>query len=296
MKLGWTELSWNGVEAAPPSTSKTWKELTEGEREAASSDLCYFKDNWDGIDMTPNNGPFLYPKVKSRYVEWDNLSASDQRTANDSLQYTKSTWNNLGTAEIEKRSWDQLTERQKSDAITLGFYQRTWDCFHNHYRGYEWDDLDRDSRDALQVLGWNEINWEVENAKPPSYENEWSRLSENEQDVASVLCFFEDNWDGNSLEEVGVVITEDGSVINKDGVVIEQVYGASDDDGSNNNGGPGGTSGTSGTGASQGQGAGSVSDMVSPNDPATSSSEQIGTARTIFFLTVVALGTSVQMW
>ncbi|KAL7540132.1 hypothetical protein ACHAXR_009881 [Thalassiosira sp. AJA248-18] len=289
LALGWTELSWNGVEPAPPSKSMTWKELTQDERTAASASLCYFKDNWDGIDMTPNNGPFLFPKVKQRYVEWDNLSEDFRNVASDSLQYNEATWNNLGTAAIEKRSWEQLTGRQKSDAISMGFYQRTWDCFHNHYRSYEWDDLDRDSRDSLQVLGWNEELWEENSEEPSSYENEWSRLSENEQSVASVLCFFEDNWDGNSLEVVGVIITEDGTVVNSDGTIVNS-------DGSSTNGSsatdPNVQTPTSGN---QGQADnGSISDILNPNDPANSG-VMFG-ARRILSAFGIVWGTFIQLY
>mmetsp|Transcript_2008 Transcript_2008/g.3121 ORF Transcript_2008/g.3121 Transcript_2008/m.3121 type:complete len:251 (+) Transcript_2008:1-753(+) len=137
--------------------------------------------------------------------------------------------------------------------MSLGFYQRTWDCFHNHYRSYAWVELDRDSRDALQVLGWSENTWE-ENVEPPSYDNDWSRLSENEQTTAAILCFFEDNWDGNSLEVVSdLVITEDGTVV-EEGFIIDVDGGVDGVVGSNlggpNLGGP--NSGGSNTGSMDG--------------------------------------------
>jgi len=240
--LGWTSLSWEGTEAPPPSATMSWKELTAAERQVAS-ELCHFRDNWDGLDMTPNsNGDFLYPKVKRRYVEWDEQPTDARRIAADSLSYDRETWNFLGTAPIEGKRWLELTEHQKSDAMSVGFYQRTWDCFHNHYRSYAWIELDRDSRDALQVLGWSENSWK-ENVEPPSYDNDWSRLSENEQTTAAILCFFEDNWDGNSLEVVSdLVITEDGTVVKEgfiidvnggvDGVVVS-ILGGSNSGGSN---------------------------------------------------------------
>ena len=297
MVMGWSELSWDGVEAKPSSEGMTWKELSQAEREAAS-EVCYFKDNWDGIDMTPNNGPFAMPKVKQRYVEWDNLSSDMKRIASDSLRYDESKWNNLGTAKIESQSWEQLTEHQKSDAIALGFYQRTWDCFHNHYRSYEWGDLERDTRDALQVLGWNEISWNNDE-EPQSYDNEWSRLSENEQSVALVLCFFEDNWDGKSLEEVGVVIKEDGTIIEADGTIIPPEY--TDADGSEGNSGGSGSGGGlafgggSSTGSENdpnapasgsGSGAGSNSDGLNSNERSSSASI-FGARRIISVLSVV---------
>ena len=203
-ELGWTELKWNGDEPAPASASLTWKDLTPAQRQAAAM-VCYFRDNWDGTDMTPNYSDFPHPKVKQRYVMWTALPV-ELRFIAKGLGYTKKTWDELGTAEIEQLRWEELTEAQKADAMTLGFYSRTWDCFHNHYRSYEWADIDRDSRDALQNLGWNEANWAT-SEEPPSYSNAWDSLSDQEQAMANDVCFFEDNWDGNAL--VADAIEED---------------------------------------------------------------------------------------
>jgi hypothetical protein len=57
--------------------------------------------------------------------------------------------------------WAELTSEQQADAIRIGFYQQTWDCFQNHYRAYAWDDFDADpdTKDALKALGWVRDNW-----------------------------------------------------------------------------------------------------------------------------------------
>ncbi len=190
--LGWTELSWNGVESPPTSQGAAWKELTQEQRTAAA-ELCYFRPNWDMLDITPISGPFLYPKVKLRYVEWEDLAEEIRTVANSSLFYNEASWNYPGSAKIEKKRWDELTDQQRADAITLGFYERTWDCFQNHYRAYEWDELDRDSQDALRVLGWNNVTWESKDS-PASFDNDWDQLSENEKSEAAILCYFADNW------------------------------------------------------------------------------------------------------
>ena len=193
--LGWNALSWDGTKEAPPSAEKRWEELNENEQEHAT-ELCYFQESWDKVDMTPNPGPFPFPKVKSRYAPWNELSDDDRQIAMDSLGYTQSTWNAYGTAEIEKKSYSELTQLQRSDAIRLGFYERTWDCFQNHYQSQKWASLEGNVHDALQVLGWDESSFDEKNP-PLSYTNEWSRLSKEEQSVALVVCYFEDNWVGN---------------------------------------------------------------------------------------------------
>lgn len=190
--LGWNELSWNGVESPPASQGAPWKELTQEQRSAAA-ELCYFRHNWDMLDITPNSGPFLYPKVKLRYLEWEDLPREVQTVANNSLLYNEANWNFPGLANVEKKRWDELTDEQRADATTLGFYERTWDCFQNHYRAYEWDELSRDSQDALRVLGWSNTTWEVKD-KPPSLDKDWDQLTENEQSKAAILCYFADNW------------------------------------------------------------------------------------------------------
>jgi hypothetical protein len=191
--LGWNELSWTGVESPPPSQGTEWKELTPEQRSAAA-ELCYFRHNWDMLDITPNSGPFLYPKVKVRYVEWEDLPAEIRAAANSSLLYNDALWNHVGTANIEKKRWMELTDEQRADANTVGFYERTWDCFQNHYRAYEWEELDRDSQDAASVLGWNNSTWAAKDT-PPSYDIAWDQLSETEQSEAAKLCYFADNWE-----------------------------------------------------------------------------------------------------
>ena len=219
--MGWTQSSWEDLEPPPPSESTSWKDLDEWERSAAS-ELCYFRENWDGMDMTPNAGPFPYPKVKQRYVEWDSLPSDVRLMARKSLLYNKTSWNVLGTALVENRGWGELTDYQKSDAILIGFYERTWDCFQNHYIVYEWDGIERDGQDALQVLGWSIASW-AEEIEPASYNNTWERLSEDEKTAAMVLCFFEDSWDGTTLqppppsEFIGLTAEDVSEVLNDKG-------------------------------------------------------------------------------
>ena len=225
VKLGWNEKSWEGIEDPPATMDKSWFELTSDERKAAS-EVCYFAENWDEVDMTPNLGIFPFPKVKQRYVEWTVLPGAIRRSARGSLLYNKTTWNEIGTSEVENKCWTELSEVQQSDAIDLGFYQRTWDCFHCHYRTYNWNDIDEDSRDSLQILGWSEESWLADEV-PPSYENEWDRLSEDEQAVMPTLCFFEDNWNKANLETIVNTaiagVKEDGTAI------VVEVVGVTDE-------------------------------------------------------------------
>jgi len=202
--LGWTEDAWNGDAAPPASDSKLWHELTEAEQLHATR-LCFFDDNWNREDMTPNDGPFPFSKPKLRYTAWSGLSPEDRKVAQNMLLYDEQTWNYVGSADIEKRAWDDLTEYQRPYAIQLGLYQRTWDCFQNHYRATKWNGLSDDVLDAASVLGWDEGRWSRWASEPTSYEKRWSELGDKEQAAAHVLCHFDVNWPGGgsiSLENL----------------------------------------------------------------------------------------------
>lgn len=160
------------------------------------------RDNWDGLDMTPNFGIFPYPKPKQRYVPWSALDADFKRSMSESLLYTEDTWNNLGTAEVEGYSWRQLTARQRYDAMhSLGMHERTWDCFQNHYRALSWDEIELDAQMALEKLGYNSLNYDA-GVVPSVFRNSWDRLSSSERDALPDLCYFEDNWDKINLQDV----------------------------------------------------------------------------------------------
>lgn len=198
--LGYNDQSWIGLEEEPKK--KSWKELNEAERKAAT-ELCFFRETWEGYDMTKNYGPFPFAKPKIRYVQWDELPDDIQIIANGTLEYTKEKWNNLGSAKVETRGWDDLTEEQQSDAIDIGFYKATWDCFQSHFSTYQWEELSVGQQDIFRLLGWNETSWSYKQT-PSSYEKQWDQLSTTEQSAANAICYFEHNWNKNNLEEVTI--------------------------------------------------------------------------------------------
>lgn len=207
--LGWDEESWNGESDPPSSHGKYWDLLNDIERENANA-LCYFRDSWDRLDMTPNNGLFPFRMPTKRYVPWKDLPNVDRQRAYDSLFYDECTWDVYGVASIESREWRDLTPWEKSEATKLGFIPNSWDCFQTHYLEKDWYDINWDIRDAMDVLGWDETSWENKTL-PDSYGKKWEYLSEKEQTSANEICYFNVNWPGGTVatsEEVESFIEE----------------------------------------------------------------------------------------
>lgn len=194
--LGWNSSSWEGKQDPPPSNGKYWDLLNDIERENANA-LCYFRDNWDREDMTPNHGPFPFRIPAKRYVPWKQLPNADRQRAYDSLFYDEDTWDVYGVAEIEKKAWRDLTPWEQSEATKLGFIPNSWDCFQNHYMKKAWYDINWDIRDSMTVLGWDEKTW-TDQTQPDSYSNKWEDLSKDEQIAAYKTCYFSINWPGGT--------------------------------------------------------------------------------------------------
>ena len=182
----------------PQSEEKWWGQLTDEERSAANA-ICYFEDNWDGIDMNPNNGEFPYPKPDFRFVPWSELSSDIKDTAQTALGYDESTWDYLGTNIAERNVFNNLDSGQREGALEIGFYTHTWDCFMNHYNAYFWSSLYGDIKTAYETLGWTEDSWsEVEGSSPPDTQYTlWKDLTPEEKAAATDLCYFEETWNGS---------------------------------------------------------------------------------------------------
>jgi hypothetical protein len=170
--------------------------LNDAQRENANA-LCYFRDSWDNIDMTPNHGPFPFRLPSKRYTPWTELPNADRQRAYDSLYYDECTWDVFGVADIEQKEWIDLTPWEKMEATKLGFLPNSWDCFQTHYSLKNWYDINWDIRDAMRVLGWGEEAW-TNKTLPISYKNKWEEMSEEEQTAAYKLCYFNVNWPGGT--------------------------------------------------------------------------------------------------
>mmetsp|Transcript_9894 Transcript_9894/g.22230 ORF Transcript_9894/g.22230 Transcript_9894/m.22230 type:complete len:398 (+) Transcript_9894:134-1327(+) len=198
--LGWDEGFWtHETEGVPYTDARWWDQLTSTEKLAANK-LCYFQENWDKVDMNPNDSFFPYPMPDFRYSPWDELPYVTRNTASGMMNYTQELWDNLGTHVVEKNTFLNLDPIEREGAMELGFYIHNWDCFMNHYQAYFWSSFQQDLKVAITTLGWTEDMW-VDNASeaPASEAKMWVDLTSEEKAAATRLCYFREIWDDEPI-------------------------------------------------------------------------------------------------
>ena len=138
--------------------------------------------------------------LRSRWIEFSELTDEQKSIATEGLNYTKETWNNLGTNPIEASEFFDLSDEQKKAAKQLGFIGATWDCDMNHYVDYSWEELEEYFLDAYWIaLGWTKRKWGIPGFASKSEGKNWSELTSAEQDAAMEVCYFQESWDGISI-------------------------------------------------------------------------------------------------
>jgi hypothetical protein len=201
--LGWTEDHWLMLDTAPtPETETLWWDMLNDNQKSAANGICYFKDNWNKIDMNPNPSFFPHPMPEFRYIPWSELSDSARTLASSAMNYTEDYWNNLGSSVVEQNTFFNLDADARDAAMELGFYTHTWDCFMNHYLSYYWGSFQDDLKVAIETLGWTEEMWsDNSNEYPPSEAKAWIDLTPEEKAAASRLCYFREIWDDEAITE-----------------------------------------------------------------------------------------------
>mmetsp|Transcript_11286 Transcript_11286/g.22555 ORF Transcript_11286/g.22555 Transcript_11286/m.22555 type:complete len:373 (+) Transcript_11286:228-1346(+) len=196
--LGWTESSWNGNDELPATEAKWWGQLTDDEKKAANG-LCYFEDNWNMIDMNPNDSIFPHPKPDFRFVPWNDLPSYSKTTAENALGYDEFSWNNLGVNIAELNTFLNLNSTQREGLLEIGFYTHTWDCWMNHYLAYKWNSFHGKQKTAIETLGWTETSWNDLEEAPDTEITFWEDLTPEEKAAATQLCYFEETWNSEEL-------------------------------------------------------------------------------------------------
>jgi len=198
--LGWTREHWERtVDTIVYTESRWWTQLTDNEKQAANN-LCYFKENWDKIDINPNPSFFPHTVPNFRFKPWDQLDVVTRNVAANMMNYTEDRWNYLGTSIVEKNTFLNLDPDQRAGAMDLGFYTHTWDCFMNHYLSYYWSSFHDDLKVAIETLGWDEDMWKDQSERVPESENKiWIDLTPEERAAATRLCYFKETWDDEPI-------------------------------------------------------------------------------------------------
>jgi hypothetical protein len=140
------------------------------------------------------------PIPRQRYQRWSALTITQNQTkiAAERLTYTETTWEEPPFAIIEMTAMLDLTTSQQDAALEFGYTEDTWDCFINHYNGYDWSDLIEWKQDLyLEALGWTENVWDnsLKNEYPASESKDWNALTDFEKQAAANICYFPELWD-----------------------------------------------------------------------------------------------------
>jgi hypothetical protein len=140
-----------------------------------------------------------YPNF--RYLQHRFLDPEDKLLA-DAFGYTQSTWDFPGTDIIEVIAFSALGLGQ-SDAVQLGYTEDVWDCYINHYRFFEWSELEGlGVHDYLVAIGWTEDKWGSSSAvdAPAIFNDNWEDLTEDQRSNATEVCYFQEIWDKETLQ------------------------------------------------------------------------------------------------
>lgn len=141
-----------------------------------------------------------------RYQPWSALTASQQAFAT-AAGWDETTWNNIGTADHESTSWEDLTLSQQHGLTSLGFYEDQYDCYIHHYEDYDWAELVQyNVSEHLETLGWTQAMWEGGTETPASDDKDWSQLTVEEQAAAEELCYDQDLWNEVPLVGSGAAV------------------------------------------------------------------------------------------
>merc|ERR1712238_90218 len=112
------------------------------------------------------------------------------------LDYTQTTWNTLGTNEIEESAFYALTPAEAAASEQLGMNEDQWDCYQNHFGDYSWDELELYSLDTYwRALGWTRSSWEGDSNPPSTGDKFWMELTRQQQEAAIELCYIQQVWD-----------------------------------------------------------------------------------------------------
>ncbi len=123
---------------------------------------------------------------------WDQLTPA-QQNAWTVLGWNAESWAHGPPPASSNKSWQELTDLERSAAKSLGYDEAKWDNETDELQ-YAWDNLTPTQQNAWAVLGWNRENWE-HGPPPASAGKKWQDLSAAERAAAESLGYDEAKWD-----------------------------------------------------------------------------------------------------
>jgi len=148
----------------------------------------------------PTQAPFT-PTETIRWTSYVQLTAAQVDLVR-ALDYTKATWNLLGTNEIEFLAFFSLTPAEQAASEQLGMDEEDWDCYQNHYSDYSWDELlEYELAKYWMALGWTRMSWEGDGSPPNTNDMFWMELTPSQQDALTEICYRQESWDGIPIPE-----------------------------------------------------------------------------------------------
>lgn len=194
--LGYTPESWT---AGGGGTTLDWDEMDDGQQWAAT-DFCYFKDTWDEVPLNEmNHIPIVYPHF--RYIPWEDLTPSEVSQA-QTAGWEQESWDVTDKASLEFSAFSDLPEPQRVALLEMGFYEEQYDCYINHYHGYDWSELEEwGLAKFYEAFGFTEVLYS--SGEPPvGYaQTHWDGLTEAQKTAAYEICWFKELWDEEPVAE-----------------------------------------------------------------------------------------------
>ena len=97
-----------------------------------------------------------------------------------------------------RKTWDELTEEERTAAEYLGFIKLSWDTRPPSSSTKTWAALTDDERTAATDFGYTETNWDNlsgEELQPPAANKYWSDMGVEEIVSLTALGYTQTNWD-----------------------------------------------------------------------------------------------------
>lgn len=128
--LGWNQSNWEEGGDYPETSELLWDNLTASQQDAATQ-ICYFKESWDGINMEEWD---CYDQDHYSGYSWTELELYNIDTSMVELGWNRTTWDDVSndgesyhvpaTSELY---WINLTTAQQNAASAICYNQESWD-------------------------------------------------------------------------------------------------------------------------------------------------------------------------